>query len=315
MGCTSHRTGDDEPIDECPDAARKLQGGMPGPPPADDLTLRILAATNAVRTTGRESLELPFRRKNSAHKVLLVSGSLASVTLLLGGAVFMLGADPGSTREAVPLASIDETTLVKSWPAEPAKSAGGAVLAASVASGELGALEESGWDCPQLDQWGYQRSAAQGFVLAGVPTLMLTFSDGTHSLTVYEQRIKDLPESVRSGVPINIMTGNSVLVDGFSATIANVPVSSSSGNHQLWARAGIPWQAVYTTPKSLYAVTSDIPADQLTTLSTELAAQSYQNSQSAGADLAAASSSDSSTAGSGMWAQLVRGIHRVLNQQ
>lgn len=226
------------------------------PHPSDDLAARILQRTHGLNTPGNEELRLPYRVRRRA-KSALAAGTAAAVVAVLGAA-YLAGADTGE-RTAAPRPSMAAAGLTSRWPVEnPAAlppQPGWSRLATAVEPTDLDSLKSAGWACPELASMGFSLRSAEGFVLAGVPTLELILSNGANSVRVYEQRPQQGSAAGGSGVPLNAMTGHDAAADGFTPL--------SSGGVQMWLHQGSPWQVIFRQEDATYTVSTDLPAAAL----------------------------------------------------
>lgn len=118
----------------------------------------------------------------------------------------------------------------------------------SLTSAQVEQLRDDGWFCPELEALGFQLERAEALTIDGRPTLQLDLSDGSHSLTIYEQRDgeSELPPD-----PINAATGNTVQEDGFEEI---------GGTEQtVWLHPGRAWQLVIDSGSATYTVVSTLP--------------------------------------------------------
>lgn len=245
------------------------------PPPSDDLAQRILQRTQCLNTPGNEELRLPYRVRRRA-KSALAAGTAAAVVALLGGA-YLAGGDTGE-KTAAPQPSMAATGLTSRWPVEnPATmppQPGSAQLATAVESTDLDSLKSAGWACPELDSMGFSLRSAEGFVLAGVPTLELILSNGANTVRVYEQRPQQGSAAGGSGVPLNAMTGHDAAADGFTPL--------SSGGVQMWLHQGSPWQVIFRQEDATYTVSTDLPAAALERMTAAINAPTGTSGRPAG---------------------------------
>jgi hypothetical protein len=187
--------------------------------------------------------------------------------------------------------------------------AAGTELASAVATTELAELQKSGWDRPELEQIGYPLTGAEGFVLGTVPTLKLTFSNGSTSLTVYEQRQGD----TAAGPPVNVLTGHPVAQDGFEAMeMQPAGYQTPSGpDTALWLHRGMPWQLVFGWDGASYTVTSTVPADRMQQICRTLLAPPSPAAADPPAPASAAPSAP--PVPGGLLDRMLRGVSRLVN--
>lgn len=284
------------------------------PQPSDDLAQRILQRTQCLNTPGNEELRLPYRVRRRA-KSALAAGTGAAVVALLGGA-YLAGADTGE-KTAPPQPSMAAVGLTSHWPVEnPAAmppQPGSAQPATAVESTDLDSLKSAGWACPELASMGFSLRSAEGFVLAGVPTLELILSNGANSVRVYEQRPQQGSAAGGSGVPLNAMTGHDAAADGFTPL--------SSGGVQMWLHQGSPWQVIFRQEDETYTVSTDLPAAALERMTAAINAPSGTSGRPAGGPPAnVASGMGSGTSGTGNqenqndWSsRIMRGLARFVS--
>jgi hypothetical protein len=119
---------------------------------------------------------------------------------------------------------------------------------ASLSSSQIEQLRDDGWFCPELQTLGFQLERAEALEIDGRPTLQLDLSDGSHSLTIYEQRGG---ATEANSVPINASTGNTVQEDGFEEI---------GGTEQtVWLHPGRAWELVIDSGTATYTVVSTLP--------------------------------------------------------
>ncbi len=245
------------------------------PPPSDDLAQRILQRTQCLNTPGNEELRLPYLVRRRAKSVL-IAGTAAAVVALLGGA-YLAGGET-SVATAAPQPSMAAAGLTSRWPVENpgtmAPQPGSAQLATAVESTDLDSLKNAGWACPELDSMGFSLRSAEGFVLAGVPTLELILSNGPNTVRVYEQRPQQGSAAGGSGIPLNAMTGHDAAADGFTPL--------SSGGVQMWLHQGSPWQVIFRQEDATYTVSTDLPAAALERMTAAINAPSGTSGHPAG---------------------------------
>lgn len=118
----------------------------------------------------------------------------------------------------------------------------------SLSSTQIDQLRDDGWFCPELQTLGFELVRAEALEIEGRPTLQLDLSDGSHSLTVYEQR-GEAPGT--ESTPVNAATGNTVQEDGFEEI---------GGTEQtVWLHPGRAWQLVIDSGSATYTVVSTLP--------------------------------------------------------
>ena len=122
-------------------------------------------------------------------------------------------------------------------------------------SSQLEELRGEGWYCPDLEMMGFTVAGAEAITVADRPALMMVLNDGTDSVTIYEQRkLGDGREPIASP-PINAVTGNSVVDDGFERI--------GGMQRQIWVHPGHSWQVVLDSQSVTYTVVSSLPAAEM----------------------------------------------------
>jgi hypothetical protein len=279
------------------------------PEPSDDLAQRILQRTQFLNTPGNEELRLPYRVRRRA-KSALAAGTAAAAVALLGGA-YLAGADTGE-KTAAPQPSMAAAGLTSRWPVEnPAimpPQPGSAQLATAVESRDLDSLKSAGWACPELASMGFSLRSAEGFVLAGVPTLQLILSNGENSVRVYEQRPQQGSAAGGSGVPLNAMTGHDAAADGFTPL--------SSGGVQMWLHRGSNWQVIFRQEDATYTVSTDLPAAALARMTAAINAPSGMSGRPAAgppASVATGTGGGASLTANDWGSRIIRGLARLVS--
>ena len=333
---------------------RRHLAGAAVPQPSADLAQRILERTRCLDTAGNEELRLPYRVRRRRGKVL-ATGSAVAVVAVLGGA-YLAGADAGpdagialARATAAPTASSAAPTaaaaVTSHWPVEtpaamaqlpPSAQLAGSALPrrgpqppdwalpdaarpAAVDTADIATLKLAGWNCPELAAMGFSLHSAEGFVVAGVPTLELILANGSNTVRIYEQRPEDgavgdntaggsAGESSagtdRNAAPVNAITGHAASVDGFQ------PLSADGV--QAWLRAaaaqGNPWQLVFRQNGATYTVSTDLPATALDPMTAAIAAAPGQVSPPA----SALPESNGQHGWAGWYSRIVRGLGRLV---
>jgi hypothetical protein len=133
-----------------------------------------------------------------------------------------------------------------SWPTAIGIDSSGRSLTAA----DLRALAAAGWNCPELARSGLHVESAEGYILNGVPTLVLRYGDGAHVISLMEQR----PASSAGGTPpqttvlaSDFPSSQTADLIGQSAGSASPPAASESpvdrltrGLHLVLSAAGRP---------------------------------------------------------------------------
>lgn len=274
-----------------------------------DLAQRILERTRCLDTPGDEQLQLPYRVRRRAGRVL-AAGSAAAVVAVLGSA-YLAGGNAGSAGDAgsgsAAAAPMAAAALTNRWPAETpaamaqlpasAQLAGSALprrvpqspdwlqadapQATAVGTADIDRLKLAGWSCPELKAMGFSLSSAQGFVLAGVPTLELILGNGSNTVRIYEQRQPESRAAADAGggassgdAPVNAMTGHDASADGFQPLLSN--------GVQAWLHQGNPWQVVFRQNGATYTVSTDLSATALNRMTGAIASTGHPVEASAG---------------------------------
>ncbi|WP_323959001.1 hypothetical protein GC088_10645 [Arthrobacter sp. JZ12] len=226
------------------------------PDPSKDLCERILQRSAAARAgTGDADFRLAQaegdRRRRSVEGFLqhhrsrlAVGGGVTVVAVATLTAAYALGSEvqPHESVVAGQTASVTESfqTVAAGTPT-------------TLTAGQVEQLRDEGWFCPELHSLGFQLVNASALTVDGQPTLQLELSDGTHSLTVYEQRTVN--ETGTGIVPVNAATGNSVIEDGFERI--------GGPEQTVWLHPGRAWQLVIDSGSATYTVVSSLPVSDM----------------------------------------------------
>jgi anti-sigma factor RsiW len=228
---------------------RRLQSTAT-PRPSEDLCERILRRSASAPGEQRgTAVEGAFAAAAGDHaetvplyrnRALIAAGSgLAVVAVATLSAAYALGSegDPQGPVATASYASVTESfqTVASGAPA-------------GLSSGQIEQLRDDGWFCPELQTLGFQLEHAEALDIDGRPTLQLDLSDGSHSLTIYEQR------GATAGTvsaPINAATGNTVQEDGFEEI--------GGTDQTVWLHPGRSWQLVISSGSATYTVVSTLP--------------------------------------------------------
>lgn len=144
--------------------------GAPVPTASSSLTQRLVEQTRQLAFEAElAEAESPRTRVLKAAGVA-VAGAAAALAALAVTAYAVAG-DP---IPAAPTAA---------WPSAVGIDAGGQTLSAA----DLQALSAAGWNCPELRRNGLQVESARGYVVNGIPTLVIRIGDGSHSISLLEQ--------------------------------------------------------------------------------------------------------------------------------
>lgn len=217
------------------------------PDPSEDLCERILRRSAAFHEQGEPAVAVAVACGHIGEESFLhrhrsfaaVGSALAVAAVATLSAAYALGSEVQSddALTAARPASVSESfqSVAQGTPA-------------SLDAGQIEQLRDDGWFCPELQSLGFRLEGAQAREIDGRPTLQLDLSDGTHSLTIYEQRADT--ESV-AFAPVNAATGNTVQEDGFEEI---------GGTEQtVWLHPGRAWQLVIDSGSATYTVVSTLP--------------------------------------------------------
>ncbi|WP_299166105.1 anti-sigma factor [uncultured Arthrobacter sp.] len=231
-------------------AIRRRLRSTSTPGPSEDLCERILrrsagksadreleaAETEGVPfgATDHEFVKESFVHRNRA--VMAVGSGLTVAAVATLTAAYALGSEVDSDDViAGGSASVTESfqTVAAGTPAD-------------LSPVEIEQLRDDGWFCPELQTLGFELVGAEAREIDGRPTLQLDLSDGSHSLTIYEQR-----GDAAEGSPVNAATGRTVQEDGFEEI---------GGTEQtVWLHPGRAWQLVIDSESATYTVVSTLP--------------------------------------------------------
>ncbi|WP_458115383.1 anti-sigma factor family protein [Arthrobacter sp. D2-10] len=232
-------------------AIRRRLRSTSTPGPSEDLCERILrrsaaspAGLDGLADAGNAAACSPARMSDEsfAHRhraVVAVGSAIAVAAVATLSAAYALGSEveSGELPATAGSASVSESfnSVAEGTPA-------------SLDEGQIEQLRDDGWFCPELQSLGFRLEGAQAHEIDGRPTLQLNLSDGTHTLTIYEQRGEtDIPTSA----PVNAATGNTVQEDGFEEI---------GGTEQtVWLHPGRAWQLVIDSGSATYTVVSTLP--------------------------------------------------------
>lgn len=321
--------------------------GAEVPVASTDLTARLLA-----RTAELARNEQPAPRPDTARgarpafrAAVLVAGTAAAATALLGGSAYLMGADPAPTAGGAPASVFLQRDLTASGAAAAVGAGAGTPTGWSLTGepdftpdgaltgAQLSSLRSEGWTCPELRELGYHLVWARAGVLSGGDILELRLTDGRHFATVFEQHGGEpVQPGIPGGgphtappVPVNVLTGHPATSDGF--TSAPLPAGSAAmgdgpGRGTLWVNHAAPFAAIYQAGDVTFTYVSDQPAEQddddvaaLVRARTAAAASAGDGGPGqAGTDGAGAASGDGAGAGAGnnVTARLERGLGRIL---
>lgn len=145
--------------------------GAPVPNASSSLTQRLLEQTHqlALEAELAEASEPRGRILRAAG--VAVAGALTALAALAVTAYAVAG-DPTAVSPNA------------NWPTAIGIDDGGQNLTTA----DLRALSAAGWNCPELERSGLQVESAKGYILNGVPTLVLRLGDGAHVISLMEQR-------------------------------------------------------------------------------------------------------------------------------
>ncbi|WP_422933765.1 hypothetical protein [Sinomonas sp. P47F7] len=189
FGGAGTHTRDAAHLEGCPDCRGALESerrylaalrGAPVPMASSSLTQRLVEQTRQLALEAELSeAESPRARMLRAAGVA-VAGAAAALAALAVTAYAVAG-DP---LPAAPTAA---------WPAAVGIDGTGQTLSAA----DLQALSAAGWNCPELRRNGLQVESARGYLVNGVPTLVIRIGDGSHTISLMEQ----LPRNAGGAAP------------------------------------------------------------------------------------------------------------------
>lgn len=222
------------------------------PDPSEDLYERILRRSAAGRAEAEAPADaaagVPFSpdvgpvREPFVHRnrtLVAVGSGLAVAAVATLTAAYALGSEVDSSDLAAATGSASVTESFQTVAAN---------ASANLSTSEIEQLRDDGWFCPELQTLGFQLERAEALEIDGRPTLQLDLSDGTHSLTIYEQRGEAADSEA---IPINAISGNTVREDGFEEI---------GGTEQtVWLHPGRAWQLVIDSGSATYTVASTLP--------------------------------------------------------
>ena len=233
-------------------AIRRRLRSTSTPGPSEDLFERILRRSEAGSFEAKLHAAAPrcstadidgalvgesFVHRNRA--AIAVSSGLAVAAVATLTAAYALGSEVDSNDL---VAAAGSASVTESFHTVAAGAS------ASLSSSQIEQLRDDGWFCPELQTLGFELERAEALEIDGRPTLQLDLSDGSHSLTIYEQRGD--PAGTQS-VPVNAATGNTVQEDGFEEI---------GGTEQtVWLHPGRAWQLVIDSGSATYTVVSTLP--------------------------------------------------------
>ena len=277
--------------------------GAEVPEASDDLTARLLARTAELaghdQPAPRQAAPRGFRP--ALRAAVLVAGTAAAATALLGGSAYLMGGDRAPGAGGAPAPVFLQRGLAASGAAAAVEAGAGAPAgwsltgepdftpAGALTDEQLASLRSAGWACPELSELGYHLVWARAGVLAGSEVLELRLTDGRNFATVLEQHSAQGSSAQdskgpRSGVPgqsgspgggphtaapapVNVLTGRPATSDGF--TPAAVPaVADATGDGAgtdrgtLWVHTAAPFAAIYQAGDVTFTYVSDQPSEQ-----------------------------------------------------
>ncbi|MCH6469540.1 hypothetical protein [Sinomonas terrae] len=145
--------------------------GAPVPAASSALTQRLIEQTRELALEAELAEAASSKGRMLRAAAVALTGAAAALAALAVTAYAVAG-DPTA---ASPTAS---------WPSAVGIDNGGRVLTAT----DLQALSAAGWNCPELERSGLHVESAKGYILNGVPTLVLRIGDGAHAISLMEQR-------------------------------------------------------------------------------------------------------------------------------
>ncbi|WP_138442422.1 hypothetical protein [Sinomonas susongensis] len=143
----------------------------PVPMASSALTQRLLEQTRELALEAELAEHVASSKGRVLRAAAVVLTVAAAALAALAVTAYAVAGDPTA---ASPTAS---------WPAVVGMDDGGRVLTSS----DLRALSADGWNCPELEQNGLHVESAKGFILNGVPTLVVRMGDGAHAISLMEQ--------------------------------------------------------------------------------------------------------------------------------
>ncbi|WP_334171634.1 hypothetical protein [Sinomonas sp.] len=143
----------------------------PVPLASSALTQRLIEQTRELALEA-ELAEVASSKGRMLRAAAVALTGAAAALAALGVTAYAVAGDPTATSPTA------------SWPSAVGIDNGGRILT----SADLHALSAAGWNCPEFEQNGLHVESAKGYILNGVPTLVLRLGDGAHALSLMEQR-------------------------------------------------------------------------------------------------------------------------------
>lgn len=284
------------------------------PAASDDLTARLLARTGELAATRDErAAEAPAAgtaasassretsgrpqagRRRPLRFAAAVTGGVAAATCLTAGTAYLMGADARPAADGAAPSFSDSLTEPVSGPALSAQGAPApgwrlssepdVVPAESLTAGQLAALRDQGWACPELRELGYHLVWARAGAADGTKVLELRLTDGRSFATVLEQHSRNQDGADQNGAkapagseagtgPVNVLTGHPAAADGF----VTVPLQDSTspepggqpgaatggaaGPGTLWVNRQAPFRAIYQSAGATFTFVAESPQGQ-----------------------------------------------------
>lgn len=293
------------------------------PAASDDLTARLLARTGELAATREDPAagapvpapvrDAPLRespgrpqpaRRRPVRFAAAVTGGVAAATCLTAGTAYLMGADPNPGADGAAPSFSDSLTEPVSGPSLSAEGASvpgwrlssepDVVPAESLTAGQLAALRDQGWACPELRDLGYHLVWARAGAADGTKVLELRLTDGRSFATILEQHgttqtgatqtgttqngadqhANAQPGSVAGTGPVNVLTGHPAAADGFVTIPLQDPASpepgrqptsaagSAAGPGTLWVNRQAPFRAIYQSAGATFTFVAESPQGQ-----------------------------------------------------
>lgn len=176
------------------------------PVASNDLTARLLERTADLarhEPPGAPPAARGFRPvggfRPALRAAVLVAGTAAAATALLGGSAYLMGGDRATMSAGASAPVFLQRDLAASGAAAAVEAGPGAPTgwsltgepdftpAGALTDEQLVSLRSAGWTCPELRELGYHLVWARAGVLAGGDILELRLTDGRNFATVLEQ--------------------------------------------------------------------------------------------------------------------------------
>lgn len=204
----------------------------PVPTASSALTQRLIEQTRELALEAELAEVVSSKGRMLRAAAVALTGAAAALAALAVTAYAVAG-DPTATSPTA------------SWPSAMGIDNGGQVLTPA----DLRALSAAGWNCPELERNGLHVESAKGYILNGVPTLVLRIGDGVHAISLMEQRrSKDgaaAPQATVLASDFPSAETADLVRDAASPATASPPVESPAdrlarGLHLVLSAAGRP---------------------------------------------------------------------------